>query len=527
MIAGWIGRRLRPALRGVGGLVALALLAPAAPAQTIDTVIVLNSNIFEEGEDEFGFVSRVANALHVKTRQSVIRRTLLLDAGDPYDSARVAESERALRNLNVFRYVLVDTVRVRGRFALVAVTGDGWSTKPTASVSTAGGDAIWELGMVEQNFLGFATTLTFGYRRTPDRDALQFLVYSPSVLFRRAGLVLEFANLSDGHRAGWRYGVPFYQTSAPWSLYLWGEASDETILQFRNGALDTTMTREAFRLGLTGGIALHATSRNYLRLWSQLQWRREDFAPETTAVLPRSEFATLGAGIELGHVRFTLLEHFNSYARREDVNLSQTLRVGLWIAPRAWGYEGERAGVGPEIRGQVSATWHRGFAAMRFHGQGLYASGGLDSGRVRVSVTLADQRLPRQTWVLFAEGALMERPKPGDEFDLWLERRGPRLFGAHAFTGTRMAWGTLENRILIEDDYAGLLGVGIAPFVDWGGAWYADQSSRSGGNVGLSLRLGPSRSARAEAGEIAVGYRFGQGWGSRHWAVAVRKGFVF
>ena len=72
------------------------------------------------------------------------------------------------------------------------------------------------------------------------------------------------------------------------------------------------------------------------------------------------------------------------------------------------------------------------------------------------------------------------------------------------------------------------MGVGVAPFLDWGGAWYADEGSRLGGDVGIALRLGPTRAVRGDVGEIALGYRFGEGFrpGSR-WAVAVRKGVAF
>jgi hypothetical protein len=512
------------------GLAVLLTARPPArlPAQTIDTVVILNANVFDDGQvDEFGFLARAANALHIKTRASVIRRSLLLDAGDAYDSARVAESERALRALSVFRYVVLDTARVRGRLALVAATGDGWTTKPQANFSTAGGDATWEVGIVEDNLLGTATTLTVGYRKTPDRGAVVLRYLSPHFLLRRASLFLEYLDRSDGRRGGWRYGVPFYQTAARRALWFWGEAADENVLVFRDGELDTTVTRVALRVGLSGGVALRATSRGYTRLWGTVAWRREDFVDTTASVVPRSVFGGAGVGVELGHVRFRVLEQFNSYARREDVNLSQVLRLGVWAAPRAWGYEGSRAGIGPEVRGQLSTVWRRGFAVLRGAAQGGFGSAGLDSGRVRASVTVADQTLPRQTWILFAEGGVAERPKYGDEFDPWIEGRGPRLFGAHAFTGTRMAWGALENRILVDDEVAGLFGVGLAPFLDWGGAWYADEPPRYGGNIGLALRLGPTRSVRAEAGEIAVGYRFGEGWGSRRWAVSVRKGFVF
>src|SRR2546430_2805999 len=51
-------------------------------------------------------------------------------------------------------------------------------------------------------------------------------------------------------------------------------------------------------------------------------------------------------------------------------------------------------------------------------------------------MTVASQNLARQTLIFHLEGGALRRPKPGDEFDLWRDSKGPRLFGAHAFTGT-------------------------------------------------------------------------------------------
>src|SRR5439155_1114281 len=82
-------------------------------------------------------LARLANRLHVTTRAGVIRRTLLVNPGDRYDSARVAESERALRSLFVFSRVRLDTTRIAGRLALRVTTSDGWSTKPQFGYSTA------------------------------------------------------------------------------------------------------------------------------------------------------------------------------------------------------------------------------------------------------------------------------------------------------------------------------------------------------------------------------------------------------
>ena len=255
----------------------------------------------------------------------------------------------------------------------------------------------------------------------------------------------------------------------------------------------------------------------------------EDFDSLGHTPFPRSTFGTVGGGVDVGHVRFHVLERFNSYARREDVDLSQLLHAGVWAAPRAWGYPSDRAGVGAELSGQASAIWSGGFVVLRGDANGVYApvAGGLDSRRVSGGVTVASQNLPRQTLILHAEAGALKRPKPGAEFDLWVQRKGPRVFGIHQLTGSRMVWLALEDRILVRDELWSLVGLGVAPFFDYGGAWYPDEPARLGGNAGLALRMGPTRSVHGDVAEFALGYRFGQGWTGSRWAIAVRSGVVF
>src|SRR2546430_12096249 len=100
MEAGWAVLPAGPPVR----------LSGQAPAPRIDTIIVVNRNVFDlQAADAPSFIARLANRLHARTRAGVIRSTLLVNPGDRYDSARVAESERALRNLNVFSRVRIDT----------------------------------------------------------------------------------------------------------------------------------------------------------------------------------------------------------------------------------------------------------------------------------------------------------------------------------------------------------------------------------------------------------------------------------
>jgi hypothetical protein len=476
--------------------IATAFLA-AAPraglsAQTIDTIVVVNHNVFDLQESHApGFIARLANRLHARTRPGVIRATLLVDAGDAYDSARVAESERALRNLNVFSRVRIDTARL----ALRVATTDGWSTKPQLGLSSTGGSLTWMVGLVEDNFLGTATSLGAVYNKTPDRSVFDLGYTSQHFLSRRGWLQAKYSDKSDGKKGNWLVGVPFYETAARHAITADGEAASERVLLFKDGAPDTTrdslrapqgiVERRALRVRVTAATALRATSRDYVRLWLAGQWRRENFAPESTTAFPRSVSGTAGLGIDVEHVRFQVLERFNSYARREDVDVSQLLHVGVWAAPRAWGYPAGGAGVGPEVSAQIAAPWAGGFAVLRAAGNGVLTTGVPDSGRVSGAFTIASQNLPHHTLILHLEAAALRRSKFGDEFDLWTSQNGPRVWGIHQFNGTRMVWLALEDRLLVADEAWGLVGVGVAPFFDYGGA--------------SACRSGSARRARCEA----------------------------
>lgn len=517
--------RVRGLLALVGGC---AGAVPAARAQaTIDTVIVISRNVFDPPGRTPRFVARLGNALHITTHPGVVRRLLLLDAGARLDSAGLVESERALREVGVFRSVRFDTLRVGDRLALRVETSDGWSTSPQLNFSSAAGSTTWSAALVEQNFLGTATFVSVAYGRNPDRRSFDVQFASPGLFVRHAPLVIAYSDLSDGRLASWSYGLPFYRADARWSLVTRGEAARHRVLAFTGGALTDSAERRVLTLSVQGGIALQSTTHGYLRLWGGAALRREDFRPYTTTGIGYSSFGTVGVGIEAARVRYGVFEHLNGFGRREDVDLSSALRLGVWAAPRAWGYPGARAGLGPELEGQIAAQWRAGFALLRAQTHGVLTPAGADSGLVHASLDLVSTRLARQAWLLHLEGGALRRPKFAQAFDPWLTHNGPRGFGAHAFTGTRLVYAMLEDRVLISDELFGVLGVGAAPYVEYGGAWYAGvERARLGGDVGVALRLGSPRSVRGDVAEIAVSYRFGDGFTGRPWALSFRRSYT-
>ena len=117
----------------------------------------------------------------------MIRREILLHPGDLYDSALVAESERNLRALGIFRRVQIDSVRTDSGLVLRVLTKDGWSTQLDWRFRSTGGEAAFTIGVVETNLLGTATNAAVRYRKDPDRSSVALLFRRPRLFAGTVG----------------------------------------------------------------------------------------------------------------------------------------------------------------------------------------------------------------------------------------------------------------------------------------------------------------------------------------------------
>jgi hypothetical protein len=185
-----------------------------------------------------------------------------------------------------------------------------------------------------------------------------------------------------------------------------------------------------------------------------------------------------------------------------------------------------RAGVFPRLEAQTGFGTSAAFVRLSVVANGLLTSAGVDSGQVRGSLTLASRLIPRQATVLYLQGGVQKNPAPGAEFDLG-HGLGPRAFKPHAFTGTRSLWGVAEHRVFLWDNLFGLFGLGVAGFVDYGGAWFADQPARHGGDVGFGLRSGATSATGPNVGRLDLAYRFGDGITGSRWVVSFGTAYEF
>jgi hypothetical protein len=518
-------------------LFGLALLFPASllgQAQdtrpVIDTIVIERNNVFTPEEAQSSGFFRVMNSLHIPTHRWVILQDLLFKKGETFDSARVAESERILRQKLIFRELNIDTTRIDDKFAVVVTTVDGWSTKPKFKFSIAS-DGTWTgtLGINEINLLGTGNQVYVAYQKDVDRDGLNL-----SLLFKRTfGWDFDaggnYAGMSDGKNGNWKLGKPFRTLATGTSFEYDGVRADQRIIQFSRsdaGVLDSTFYRRtAFNNNGLGAFASIAQPTEYLRWAATATVRNEEYVLEAVddESIPDTITGTLGAWGEYRKANYIQVRRFNGVAA-EDLDMSTTIRLTANLTPKVFGWE--RSGIAPGIAATTAFLFPNGYVWGALDANGQFSGAGLDSGRVVLNVSVGWKPSSRLATVFQAQAGALDDPAPGQEFDLGFEY-APRSWEPHSFVGDREFWVMFEQRYFAVDALFNLIGVAFAAFFDYGGAWYTDQPSRFGGNAGLGLRMGSALGTVARTGRVDLGYRFGRDVTGDRWVISFGAGFIF
>lgn len=488
---------------------------------------VYRSDIFDTTEAR-SFLPRLVNGLHITTLPSVVSREILIHPGQPYDSADIAETARNLRRLGLFRKVVFDTVSTDTGFTLKVKTQDGWSTQADLRFRSAGNQTDYQIALIERNLLGTGTRFATRYRKTPDRSLINFQFLQPRLLARSVSLGLRYENRSDGERAQVAVERPFFALSDKAGLSTLFEVRNERVIQFRDGfSTPSDSLRRRYAIGrVDAAYALRRSSKGYVRIGLTAQVRRDDYVVWPAKVLANNVTAAVGPFIEWRRANFVVTRGFARFGRDEDVDISDLARLSLFAAPRAFGYDSSGIGILAQLRVGTQIGRGRGFAWLDSRANGLYSSAGLDSGSVTFGATAVLTPIRRHLVIGHADIGWIKNAQPANEFDLGFSV-GPRGFPIHAFTGDRTYFATAEYRYNFGEDVFKALDLGVAGFVDHGGAWYGTQSRRTGTNLGLGLRLSASRAADANPTRLDLAYRLKNDRERAGWVFVIASGLVF
>lgn len=153
---------------------------PDPEGKLIERVEVIRLPVFDEDDPIPDFV----NWFHAQSRESVIRRELLFQAGDRYSGERVAETIRNLQLIRQFGVVLVVPLEASrpGYVRVAVVVRDVWSLRLNFALQgTPTNIGNLFLNPIEENLLGTRTSLGGVFQLQPDRYSLGGLVIHPRI----------------------------------------------------------------------------------------------------------------------------------------------------------------------------------------------------------------------------------------------------------------------------------------------------------------------------------------------------------
>ena len=517
----------------------------------ITYVFIDNHSIFDTHDEQasrrFSWFFRTANALHVRTRRSVIARELLFGPGDCYDPWLVEESERVLRSNDFLAQVEIYGVpQPDGSYHVVVDTRDEWSTQGDLRVSLQDGLQFEGIRVREANFLGRGTAIGGYYI---DRDVTRdwgTSFFTPQLIGTRWDLSADLGGTRAGTVFTQSLSYPFVGEVSRWSSRQQFSREDRffdyiaidnpedqvhVLMPVRDKHFDLALVR---RFGQRGNLTLVGGGLTYNQLTYPGQPRIAENGDDIETATPADSSLVAPAlrdTEDLSAIRFALFlgqrrvwwvkrRGLDSMRGQQDVRLG--VEAGLAIARSFPSLEQDNDmtttaalysafELGPLIvggRGRFDAR--RNFAALTSESpwEDIYADG-------EVLAYFRPPKASKHTVLLRAAGTggwNLVTP-----FQLTLGGdRGLRGYRPNRFPGGRRAVFTGEHRLYWGWPRPGSLDIGHTLFLDVGRMWPGDApygiDSGWQASIGAGLRAAfPAGSRTTYRIDVAVPIKPGAG----------------
>ena len=428
-----------------------------------------------------------ANALHVQTRESLVRDFLLFREGERFDEARLHESERNLRALDFLRSASIVAAPPHDSVVDVTVTTeDAFTTDVNADFSNDGRRSLYDFDVTQKDLGGSGAEADVRVANGRERSTRSLEILDPRLAGAYWNGDAMLARSSDGNEEKLAIERPLYSYAAPYTA----AASFDHLLQdarvYEDGAVAALFREEHREATLAYGRALAATPQSSLRLVGGVDLLSDTFtALHGLAPLDR-HFRFFEAGLDSQSFDLFKLDHVDLGLREQDFNLGVHTSV----------YAARAAGGALRFRSDDSAGYAFGPHAFVLTRLSASARGRSTN---RNSVTSSDTRYVYrfdtahpQTFVVRA------RLDYGSDADRDVQffaggQNGLRAYPNFAFSGPHRVVVNAEQRLFLGTEWLHLLEPGFAVFVDSGDAAANALFRHFKSDAGAGLRFAVSR----------------------------------
>lgn len=486
----------------------------------VDSIVIVNHEVYDTEDAKYDhLLFRMANKLHVTTRENVIRRELLFDEGEPYPFELAEESARNIRSrLQVFdAWIETDTLP-NGHLLVRVVTIDEWTLAVGPNLRKEGDEYQYDLSVTERNLLGRNQEVGARYVFRNTDDNFIDLTYRNNRVF---GEEYSFAggyrnDPVDGEQ--WlQIGHPFYNLSQSYAYRFSGGLSEHR----RDVYSDAHLIGQSFREGDWFEAMMSTRTGSYrrkLEVGGRYFYRYEHTSSETllsgepgqvdqavSAFPSDSAYHLLAMQVAYSDVHFTTMKRIDGFSYTEDFTLGHGLSLAYG---RAF-----RPGFREYAYDEVTARFSQGYRIGR---NLLYASYQhrfwfRGSGDIRRATNITGRFYSRCFDFLTLALGLSYRADwraDGSEGLILGGESGLRGYDTYFRTGDRMAVMNLEARFFPD---VVLHSVVFSPvlFTDVAQRWRRGEALGGGdmyGVIGAGVRIALEHSARARLIRLDVSY---------------------
>ncbi len=481
---------------------------------------VFDPNIPGEGQWPYTW----ANALHIRTKEHIIRRELLVKPGERAYPDVLEESERVLRALDFIKDARIRSVDVgNGKVDLYVETGDTWTTQPELDFGHEGEENRFAAGFTEENVLGLGKAVSYFYKDDPDGVSHQYSYKDPQLLGTRVRLTSIYDDTPTGDKERVEIARPFYSLLTKTAGGGAWNRSDGAQSVITNG-IETSRYRRTHNDGnVFVGKLLNRDPYNVHRMTLNYSHITDKFSRDVLTVpgtLPENRtIAGPALGWEWIQSRY-IKETFVERAERvEDFNLGNQMGVSAGFASKDLGSSEEVVpitayhsfGFGQE--GQRFSLASYGMTA-RYNTYAPGQKGGTLNNALYFANFNHYKHIPTEfpfTGVAHVESAYAQNIDSENQLMLG-GANGLRGFKADSFTGNKSILVNLEGRAFYPHELLHLAYLGGAFFVDAGqvqpsGRPYTSKDIHA--SIGVGLRLALTRSSAGSVYRFDVAYALG------------------
>lgn len=487
----------------------------AVQSPIIGEITLEKSDVFDlSNPEENNALYRLANRLHIITRDDVIKKQLLLQSGSAYSERLVSESERILRqNRYLYDAHIRPTHRADGSVDLTVVTRDVWSLGPDLSASRSGGENRSQIGLEEVNLLGYGQTVRFTHEEDEDRRSNTFEIFDRHIGRSWVSAYLKAGDNSDGKSNQVSLVRPFYALDSRWSagglaldddrrsaLYFLGEEAAEYQHARRYSSVFGGWSK-----GLRNGFATRWTAG----ITSDDNQFSEVTDPELPPLIPENRKLVYPfVAVEIVEDHFETARNRDQIGKTEDFFTGRYLSASLGWADESFGSDRDAL--------VYAASLRHSFGSLKKKALLLSASTGgrVESGHAVNALVTVDARYYRTQSPKHLFFATISA-SAGHELEL---DNPVELGGNNGLRGYPLRYQTGDSKLLltVEQRYFTdwypfrLARIGGAVFADVGRVWgdnpLGDDDQGWLTDIGFGLRIAPTRGSSGKTVHIDIAF---------------------